>query len=148
MWKKPNISGLSFHSWSLNQIKRVTASNGNRTQVDCLEGSYAHHYTTGMVNQLLYEIRFQSHYLPDPTNDPLVVLVSFVMNFLCSPIPHSLVDLVRYMAQEKWKSNKRCNNSLQNVFRLCKLFREHFTQLFREQFTQELHTSVVNFLYQ
>ena len=35
-----------FHSCSLNQRKRVIASAGNRTRVNCLEGSYAHHYTT------------------------------------------------------------------------------------------------------
>ena len=26
--------------------KKITASAGNRTRVNCLEGSYAHHYTT------------------------------------------------------------------------------------------------------
>ena len=26
--------------------KKVNASAGNRTRVNCLEGSYAHHYTT------------------------------------------------------------------------------------------------------
>ena len=45
-WKMPNILGFSFHSCSLNQTKRVIASAGNRTRVNCLEGSYAHHYTT------------------------------------------------------------------------------------------------------
>ena len=40
------ISGFSFHNCSLNQTIRVIASAGNRTRVNCLEGSYAHHYTT------------------------------------------------------------------------------------------------------
>ena len=28
------------------KIKKVVASAGNRTRINCLEGSYAHHYTT------------------------------------------------------------------------------------------------------
>ena len=34
----------SFKKSSLSKIK--IASAGNRTRVNCLEGSYAHHYTT------------------------------------------------------------------------------------------------------
>jgi len=76
-----------------------------------------------MVHQLLSEIPFQWDYLPDPTNDPLVVLVSFVMKFLFSflpshlPPPHppnnrsSRRSVIRCLSQEKWKSNKNCNNS-------------------------------------
>ena len=40
---KPNISEL--FSQSLKQ-KKIIASAGNKTRVNCLEGSYAHHYTT------------------------------------------------------------------------------------------------------
>ena len=29
-----------------NNIEKKSASAGNRTRVNCLEGSYAHHYTT------------------------------------------------------------------------------------------------------
>ena len=32
-------------------IERKSASAGNRTRVNCLEGSYAHHYTTDAVHE-------------------------------------------------------------------------------------------------
>ena len=45
--KQPNISTSRFHSCSLNQTEeKNSTSAGNRTRVNCLDGSYAHHYTT------------------------------------------------------------------------------------------------------
>ena len=38
---------------SKKQGKNKAASAGNRTRVNCLEGSYAHHYTTdALINYL------------------------------------------------------------------------------------------------
>ena len=34
------------YNFNLKKEKKVNASAGNRTRVNCLEGSYAHHYTT------------------------------------------------------------------------------------------------------
>ena len=87
----------------------IIASIGNRTHVNCFSGrqlcSPLYHRrfdvemrlknnvnfswnldraNIGMVNQPLCEIPLSSDYLPGPTNDPLFVLVSFVINFLFS----------------------------------------------------------------
>ena len=37
----------------MREIKKEIASAGNRTRVNCLEGSYAHHYTTDAYMKIL-----------------------------------------------------------------------------------------------
>ena len=34
-----------------SNLRKMNASAGNRTRVNCLEGSYAHHYTTDALLQ-------------------------------------------------------------------------------------------------
>ena len=40
--------------------KKLTAMAGNRTQVNCLEGSYAHHYTT-ITGKTKYSLQIMQH---------------------------------------------------------------------------------------
>ena len=44
-WARPQDSIFTVVS-SIPSIRQKIASAGNRTRVNCLEGSYAHHYTT------------------------------------------------------------------------------------------------------
>ena len=98
----------------------------------------------------------QTTYLPDTTNDPPSCPSFFRYElfsmFSDSPFTRRILEekLIRYMTQEKCKLKIRVVTTVNKMYSGCvnSVFGEHFTQLFREQFTQELHTLVVNFLYQ
>ena len=44
-----------FAPWGYEKKKKNTASAGNRTRINCLEGSYADHYTTDADKNNLYK---------------------------------------------------------------------------------------------
>ena len=51
---------LTAHDYSIGEKIKTDASAGNRTRINCLEGSYADHYTTdansGRIEQLSKDI--------------------------------------------------------------------------------------------
>ena len=46
-------NGVFSSCWGRPEIEKNIASAGNRTRINCLEGSYADHYTTDAVLTLL-----------------------------------------------------------------------------------------------
>ena len=50
--KKAHHLWIQFSQFFPQQKKvKIIASAGNRTRVNCLEGSYAHHYTTDALTE-------------------------------------------------------------------------------------------------
>ena len=69
----------------------MNASAGNRTRVNCLEGSYAHHYTTDALDSnSVFLSRFKSnlvlsfyiHQEPSEREQSVIITKTF---FVCQP---------------------------------------------------------------
>ena len=50
---------LTAHDYSIGEKIKTDASAGNRTRINCLEGSYADHYTTDAL--MRYSMKFSQH---------------------------------------------------------------------------------------
>ena len=50
---------LTAHDYSIGEKIKTDASAGNRTRINCLEGSYADHYTTDAL--MGYSMKFSQH---------------------------------------------------------------------------------------
>ena len=70
------MNQLADLDWSATarwgQCQKI-ASAGNRTRINCLEGSYADHYTTDATIQSIQQVRYCLLYTSDAADDLLCV---------------------------------------------------------------------------